>query len=351
MIKLFFNIFILVFVFSCAQPAKENPQMRSHIIGVDNEIEEDEKKPALHIESTGVSIGPTIGNDLIISGDSSQSAVMAISMGPGLMRSFAAIDLLKEMERKKIQPHIVHAVDMATVIVSLYAFGKSLDMIEWLFFNFLHESKDDPVFSERWFQKAEEILLKDIGDKKPSESDITLMLPVFDRIDSKIIYSRELTIKEIFRAQFRYGGSIKNELQHTSPTPHGVFYAKELRRKGADIIIGFDFIGDNITFKKPNSFMHGIYGRSSTTLNREKESLDLLIELSFLKQALDKINIQNFREQYTALEVSDKIKPVVELYNDWQPKRKQEADLNESFDHILDLRENSELMKEDKLDE
>lgn len=346
MINLVLSLLFFGLIFSCAKPVKKDPDYGSHIVGVSSIDNQKDSFPSLKLEAMGAEIGPKLLNDQSAAENQSKSAVVALGFGPGLMRSFAAIDLLRALERKNLGPHMLHAVDMGVVVAALYGFGTSLDMIEWHFFNFLHETLDDEVLSEEWFKKAESILLKDIAENKISESKITLIIPVYSPIESKIIYPKDLTIKEIFRAQFRYKKSRLNKREYLSPVPYGVYFPTQLRQKGADIIVGVDFIGENINFQKPDSFMHGVYGRSTSIIKNEKINLDYLIELNFLVQPLDRINTQAFRDQYKQTELLDKINPLESLVNEWQPDA-----VNDSFDQNFDLREDSMLINEDNRDE
>ncbi|RLA65107.1 MAG: hypothetical protein DRQ88_02370 [Epsilonproteobacteria bacterium] len=232
------------------------------------------------------SYGPEYTSRGIDSSEDQKEPVLALVLGPGLNRTLGHAYFLKSLLRNSINIRIISGTGMGAVIASYFASGKSPEKIEWLFYNFLNEVKGKRAFSPQWKSALEDKLLRDFTNIGIQELDITLVIPVFNKINFKIENLKRGSLHSALKAQFRfYHSKMKESL--STPLQWIVYNGKSLRGLGADIVIGVDVLADKIELQVEDGFLYGHYGKMIGKIKKERKDLDLLFALPFADVPLD----------------------------------------------------------------
>ncbi|HLE10331.1 MAG: hypothetical protein A2504_04465 [Bdellovibrionales bacterium RIFOXYD12_FULL_39_22] len=217
---------------------------------------------------------------------------LAIILGPGLYRSMAHLSVLKKLEQSGIRPNIICGMELGAIIAAMYARGVTTAKIEWQFYKFFKEVSKITPYSVDWFQILSETLLSDFKNANIEDSKITLVIPVTDRRDGEIIYLRE---GDLYNALLSNASPIKADsekfgLKHSAAYLKHIFFRDEFARMGADIVVGIDVLGRNISLQRASDLFIGVWGKIVTVIQREKNSPDLYFLVEADNIPLDSTN-------------------------------------------------------------
>ena len=131
------------------------------------------------------------------------ATVVALAIMPGLYRTPAAISFIRCAETHGLHFHLYTGFEMGAVLAAMAAFEISPDKIEWIFYKFMQKTKNFKAYSPEWLLAAREELLGIFVNKKIEDAPKTLLLPVYDRLDKKVIFLKKGALVPALEANLR----------------------------------------------------------------------------------------------------------------------------------------------------
>lgn len=263
-------------------------------------------------------MGPPIKKSSILGTPRKVTPVVALILGPGMIRTTCHISFLKAIEEAGISIHIISGIGYGAVLAASYAAGFSSQKIEWNIFNFFHSDITYNPLSKKWDNYNRNYLSKifnklDIGDLK-----LSFIIPMYD-----------INKKEV---KFFKSGNVSSLTYKSSTLLHaanaiyitaineGFFQAKEYRNMGADIVIGVDVLGDDLSLVHGNDYLAGLFGRVISNIKTKHRDIDFFYTMPTSDMPLDStIGLASLLQK--CYNKSKLITSELKLYlNDWQIK-------------------------------
>lgn len=249
-------------------------------------------------------------------GEQSNLPVVALSMGPGLYRSFLHINVLKSLDRYGIKPNVLTGSGMGAVIASLYAFSLTPDLIEWRVFNFISEVKDENILSEAWLEKVDQVLLKDYLEVNIEDADKVLRLAVLNTKTNQVEMKVRGSLRELIRAQFK--ASSAGNPTYIAPHLRSIFHQTYLREGGVDFIIAIDALGPSFKLKKRDDYWSGIWGRTVGLSKKEREGIEAALTLPSRGLALDNAQAVSKYLEKSLPSITDSVGRLKTVLENWE---------------------------------
>lgn len=210
---------------------------------------------------------------------------LALVFGPGLNRAAGYSAFLKELKKQNISAQIVSGSGMGAIIAAHYAAGKTPQKMEWLFFKFFNETRGKKPYSRSWLKSLEEVFLKEFQKTQIQDLKIHLVVPVYQKNPPGIKNFDKGNLFELLKAQFIF--STKTDSDYISPLEKQVFNAFWMRKLGAEMVVGIDALGKNLSFETPDDFLASHYGKIVKVIKGEQKDFDLFFTLPFSSMPLD----------------------------------------------------------------
>ncbi len=269
-------IFALVLFTSCAQNSvQENSNMS---MTVDWSKSEDRAIPKIEGGAYGNQYGPSVNSEKdpnqvgSRNNDDKTLKGLALVLGAGGYRCIGYISFLKEMamrESRTLVPNIVIGHGLASVIASYYAFGYNPDYIEWKFFGFIRKVKEVQIYSEEWLKLYESELIDELRDKRIEDSELTLMVAVYDNRLKEVKYLKRGSLREALMANV----TLLSKKKLTPAFPRSYIDKKILKKMGVENVIGIDVLSHGISWKKGNGRVNGLFEKAASQFIKSKKNL------------------------------------------------------------------------------
>jgi len=204
--------------------------------------------------------------------------VVCLVFGPGLNRTFLYSSIIKAFEDESIDIHMMTGFGLGLVYAGLLASSQNSKKIEWNTYKYLEQEKND-VFSRDWQQGLEQYLYKNIKQKKIQNFTKSFFVPHFNMQTDSVTYLKKGYFGDIFR---KYAFSNNYRV-----FPSNVYNVANLRKLGADIIIGIDLLGTSISFINASGFLVGQYGKALSMQLKHTDQFDHIIHVPVEKMPLD----------------------------------------------------------------
>lgn len=312
-------LLILALCASCGLKTTKEIHEKNVIAGVDLDGSEGPQNPTQVKLVTGGGSTKEFGpapDGVEINGPQSALPVVALSLGPGLYRSFLHINVLKSLERHEIKPNVLTGSGMGAVIASLYAFSLTPDLIEWRVFNFLSQVKDEKVLSQAWLEKVDQVLLKDYLNANIEDADKVLRLAVLDTKTNKVEMKLRGSLRELIRAQF--SASASGDQKYIAPHLRSIFHQTYLKEGGVDFIIAIDALGPSFKLKKRDDYWSGIWGRTVGLSKKEREGIEAALTLPSRGLALDNEKAVSKYIEKSLPSITDSVGRLKTVLDNWE---------------------------------
>ncbi len=185
--------------------------------------------------------------------------VVALFLGTGFDKSLAYLSLLKSLEEKGINVHLLSGIEFGGIIATLYAQGLTIDAIEWRFHKFLKKVSDKNFNLEKSLNLIEEILLGGDDHHLIQNAKTKLLLPGKSNGSCCSLITRGPIISTI-KDTFINFDKIKLK-------------KKDFLKEGADILIFAQIDDEKISSEKK-------YKTSIENFNEENFSYDYKVTIS-----------------------------------------------------------------------
>ncbi|MEI8347646.1 MAG: hypothetical protein WCG27_09260 [Pseudomonadota bacterium] len=310
-------LLLILSVSSCSWPGKKKQESSEMVVSVEDGLQS--TTPDLADSAAGFgTMGPAPDknyNQNVASGE--KTPVVAVILGPGLNRTAAYVSFFKIMQKNRVPIHIVSGVEMGAILAAWYAKNQAPAKMEWIFYNFLKESKALRPYSGRWLKVVEEIFLLPFKGEQIEGQKISLIIPLYDKKERKIKYMNRGDLYQALSSNLNinntgdsYGSAIQSE----------IFNRESLLKFGADIVVGLDVLGKNPDFKEQTDFLTGIYGKAAWQMEQDKDKVDMLINLPIDNMAMDTQNDLSLNLQTCEKASEMASQQILQKIKEWQMK-------------------------------
>ena len=307
--KVLVLLVIILFVSSCSsiKPVKTNNSQ----ISSKNKINPDEVDLNLNEHPAGPNEKPvevvpqeeTIrigerGGDVYANNDQNQGIGtaetkklrIAVSLGPGIYRTINYVSFLKFLERQNLAPDIITGTDFGAIIAAMYAVGMTPEVIEWNFYKYFKEKKKNKPYEKEWINEVDEFFLTKFKNTNIQDTKKKFFITLLDHNTHKTYYFDKGNIRDLLLLNLRLSNNIKESKsgqKYSSAFEKEVFNARLLKQLGAEFTIAVDVLGAKFDFETTNEFLLGVYGRTSSRIQKEKKDFDYNVTLPLAGMNLD----------------------------------------------------------------
>ncbi|MBT4936503.1 hypothetical protein HON22_01150 [Candidatus Peregrinibacteria bacterium] len=252
-------------------------------------------RPAVLKETYGPS--PLLEEKPKLSIPSKNLPVIALSVAPSASFSQDTLLFLGALKAEKVKVNIIFASGINSITLAHYAFGKSINEIEWAIFQFQHHSKGKGPYSQKWNELLKKHLVSSFKGSLLESAKIQLILSrqSFKRGNKQENLFKRGDLHEIILNNLEVY-STKKMNDRSISYPRDIFNYKSIKKAGADIVIGL----------RPSSQLKGsakfkdYFLFVDKKIEKEKSMLDFYIDSSLFESIKEK------KEYYS--EVAKKIK-------------------------------------------
>lgn len=277
---------LILFIFACAS---KKEKINTQGLTVDWTKVEERAIPDLDSQEKTYIYGPqnvSQGIDTKSVGIDKSVKPIAFILGPGGYRCLSTISFLKEVELvTSMNPSVIIGHGLSSIVAAYYAFGFKPDYIEWKFFQFLRKANTKKVFSKEWKAVAEEVLIKEFVGKRIEDSKLTLIVPVYDIKNKKIVYKTRGDLNISLMANINLTDFVNN----------GPIFTKELVDKkllaklGIQKTLGIDLISQGISWKVGSGYLNGVYEKAASQFLRKKDTFDYSLSFPLKDYPMDDV--------------------------------------------------------------
>lgn len=257
--------------------------------------------------------------------DSVKSLRIGMSLGPGLSRSVAYVEVLKELERNNIQLNLITGNEFGAIIAALYANGVTPEMIEWMFFKYFKEMKNHQPYSAKWIEEVDEFFLVKLKNVKIEDLKMKFYLTLFDHAQNKAYFFNKGNVRDLILLSLR---STDNALKfkdgkiYSGTFEKEVFNVRLMKSVGADFTIAVDSLTGKLSVSDDNKDILEKLKQTSLRAHQEKKGFDVVLNLPLQEFKLDsglessnKIEQSNIYTKKQIQLIKKKIKNQIEQLN------------------------------------
>lgn len=205
---------------------------------------------------------------------------IGLILGPGGMKSFAHIGVLREFERAKIPIHGVIGLEWGSLIGALYAKKAKVNDVEWQ----MLKLKKDSVISNRIFRPGQDTLGPEALDAFLEASlssiefeklEVPFSCPTVTASDEGPRWLTQGVLKEAIKACLPYPPLYKSTSMAAPFDVRGA--AQKLREMGADIVVFVNVLAQGAVYRGQDAMTQILWRELRQTLARETEGIDFVV--------------------------------------------------------------------------
>lgn len=215
---------------------------------------------------------------------------ISLSFGPGLMRSFGYISILKNLEKNNLTPTIINGSEMGAVVAGLYAAGVTPEMIEWMFFKYFKDRSNYKPYEADWTSEIDEYFLQKVKNVKIEDTRIKFIVTLYDHNTKKAFFFDKGNMRDLILLSLRLmnrPAKFKTGQVYSGAFEREVYNSRLMTSLGGEFNIAVDSLNSNISLESKNEFLHGVLSKVSAKGNIEKKTFDYVINLPLQKMKLD----------------------------------------------------------------
>lgn len=280
------SVLILAIVFSLASCTNNRIKNDSAEDPLIVDWSKDERKPLPEIKSQdNSSVGPVPNFEVLTKSNETKALPVAMILGPGLYRTLSYISLLKELEISGHGPHFIMGHGLAAVIAAYYAFGYKADFIEWKFFKFINEAKEEIVFSREWVDIARKVLIKELEGKRIEEGLLTLAVPIYNYKKKEIKFLRRGDLSTALIANLDHKNNYQTEFGPAFP--YSIYDKLQLEDLGLKRVLFLDSLSAGITWVRGDGLLNGLYEKGASISIENFSNFDFVVKFPLKGFKLD----------------------------------------------------------------
>lgn len=274
---------------------KQPGKMPDH---VDLSIDANEEKPDVLPQEETVRVGDR-GGDVFTgpSGSDEQNGQVlqrklriGLNLGPGILRTINYVSFLKALERQNLSPDIITGTGMGAIVAAMYASGMTPEVIEWKFFKYFKEKRNNKPYDPDWINEIDEAFLTKFQSMNLQDTKKKFFITLYDQLSKKTYYFDKGNIRELLLLSLRLPNNYtenKKSAKYFTPIEKEVFNARLLRQLGAEFTIAVDALGSKFDFLNASEYLIGVYGRATGRIQKEKKEFDYSVTLPLSNMSLD----------------------------------------------------------------
>lgn len=234
---------------------------------------------------------------------------VGLSLGPGLHRAIAYIELLKELEKNNIKLEVITGTEMGAVVAALYAAGTTPEAIEWMFFKYFREENREKYYEKSWISLIDKHFLMKIKNKEIKETRIKFYITLFDHNTKKTYFFDNGNLRQLVLLNLRLNNNplkFSNGVKYSGSMEKEIFNSRLLNKIGAEFTVSADAVGKNIEFNEANDFLTGVFGKISGLRESSKKAFNHNISFNSNGMTLDGLDVSSFvsdSKEYSTLQI------------------------------------------------
>lgn len=235
------------------------------------EVEEVRTVSLLTRQKDSIKIDKDKDGPLLAEGDESsqdKQPNIALTVYSSLYHSLGIIELLKELERKKIPLHTVSSHGFAVITLALYARDRSVSRVEWSLFKLLKNLKGKTPYSKSWEATLADFIDKEFSNGKLEELNPRLVIPLLEQ-ENKIVFQRRGPVKQALKKMI----NLEHKQNYLGKSQ---IYHYSIERKDVDLNFAVSFLPLSPTFNKLNGYPYGLITRHLGLILNSEEDVSLL---------------------------------------------------------------------------
>lgn len=205
---------------------------------------------------------------------------VGVILGPGGMKSFAHIGVLREFERAKIPIHGIVGLEWGSLIGALYATKAKVNDVEWQ----MLKLKKDSVISNKIFRPGHDTLEPEALD---GFLEATLSSINFEKLEIPFScptmtisgegprWLTQGTLKEAIKVCLPYPPLYKSTSTAAPFEVRGA--AQKLREMGADVVVFVNVLAQGVVYRGQDAMTQILWRELKQTLAQETEGIDFVI--------------------------------------------------------------------------
>lgn len=300
--KIYFLILLSLLLSSCSSVkpinSKDYRQSGKTPDEVDLSIEPQDEKPNVIPQEETVRVGDR-GGDIFTgpsASDEQNSQIqqrklrIGLTLGPGILRTINYVSFLKAMERQNLSPDIITGTGMGAIVAAMYASGMTPEVIEWKFFKYFKEKRNNRPYDPDWINEIDEAFLTKFQSMNLQDTKKKYFITLYDQKTKKTYYFDKGNIRELLLLSLRLPNNYtenKKVSKYFTPIETEVFNARLLRQLGAEFTIAVDALGTKFDFLNASEYLIGVYGRASGRIQKERKEFDYSVTLPLNNMSLD----------------------------------------------------------------
>lgn len=196
--------------------------------------------------------------------------VVGLVFGPGVNRTIGYIPLLKHFDKNKFSYHVISGSGMGALFAAYMAMGKSHNIIEWDFYQLFRKLEGVIPYSSEWLEIVDGEILKKFQGVKIQSLQKLLVIPLYDLENNELKYFYQGDLYLALKYNFTFVPKEKGQ-RFVSALKGSPFEVAKLEEFGVDSWIGFDSLGDRLTFDKiGDDYLVGVFGKQISLKSGER---------------------------------------------------------------------------------
>ncbi len=195
---------------------------------------------------------------------------LGLFLGPGLFKSMSFIGTLRILEKNKISIDGISGTEFGAIVAAMYASGLTPEMIEWNFYKYFKEKREDDVFSPEWIKEVDEFLLSKFKNTRVEMLKKYFYIPLYSKKAKKVVYFekgnlRNLLLLNLKNQQFSQSDDYLSSLEYET------FHSKFFKSRRFNTYVGLDVLGNKISFQENqnNDPLNRLYLKVKNGVNRD----------------------------------------------------------------------------------
>jgi hypothetical protein len=215
-----------------------------------------------------------------------RNPVVAHAFSPGLYATWSHVGALKRLRKKKVPINMLIGSEFGALTAALYAKHKKTSLVEWKMFSLIQKlGKSSKVFSKDWKSTINDFIDQEFKRDKIERFKIPLILPLYSKKIDKVVYVKRGSASTILKAHFQIYG--ESDLSFIPNSDLVLYSSDAIKESGADIIIGYEVIPEQVLFNKDDGYYYGVYNNLRSRIQEEFSYFDHVISMQMNETKLD----------------------------------------------------------------
>ncbi len=303
---------LLSILLGCATSQQKHSKIQAEGVSVS---EGDHSSKIVISNDTSGQYGPSQGavsGNPTVEVQPNKKKVIGLIFGPGMARGVCALGILRAFLDAQIDVSVYSGIEIGLIYAYFGAKNENMGAMEFELFRQFKNSKDQIVDLAFLAEKIGFTAMKRNQKEQIQELKKALVVPDLSSKELQPIYKGEI-LQKIKLNHFGFWYPDTNVVDINVIKTSDKNLIEYFRHIGVDFIIGVDFLGDDINFKKRGEQLVGRYGRVATAVRELWKDTDYMIRPKLKDVSLDELNMPEEQVQRCFNFMSDDINNLKKL--------------------------------------